>query len=42
MDVIESYINLFITGFEIGVALIGGPLMIGSVIGWVYKFIKNQ
>lgn len=42
MDVIETYIKLYITGFEIGVAMIGGPVMIGSVIGWVYKFINNQ
>lgn len=42
MDVIQSYINLFISGFEVGVALIGVPVMIGSVIGWVYNYMNNK
>lgn len=42
MDVIQSYINLFISGFAVGVAMIGEPVMIGSVIGWVYNYMNNK
>lgn len=37
MDVITEYIQLYITGFSIGVAMIGFPVMMGSAIGFVYR-----
>lgn len=37
MDVIQDYINLYYTGFEIGVALAAIPVIMGSAIGFVYK-----
>lgn len=37
MDIIQGYINLYITGFATGVGLIGIPVMTGSAIGLLYK-----
>lgn len=37
MDVIRDYIQLYITGFGIGVGLAVLPVVMGSAIGFVYK-----
>ena len=41
MDVIEAYLNLYITGFEVGVIMVGLPVMTGSAIGFLYKIASR-
>ena len=41
MDIIQEYINLYITGFEIGVGLAALPVVMGSAIGFLYKIFAR-
>lgn len=42
MDLIQEYIGLFKTGFEIGVALAAIPVIMGSAIGLIYKIAGKE
>lgn len=42
MEIIEQYLALYATGFAVGVALTGIPVMIGSAIGLVYKIAAKE
>ena len=41
MDIITEYIQLYITGFSIGVGMIGFPVMMGTAIGFIYRICAN-
>lgn len=41
MDIIQEYINLYVTGFEIGIGLSVLPVMMGSAIGFIYKIASR-
>lgn len=37
MDIIQEYLNLYVSGFAVGVSIVGIPVMMGSAIGFVYN-----
>lgn len=41
MDIIQEYLSLYASGFAVGVALVGIPVMMGSAIGFIYKIAER-
>lgn len=42
MEVIQEYLSLYATGFAVGVALSGIPVMMGTAIGFIYKIAAKE